>query len=134
MKFYKLIVLMILLSLQISLELSAFESKDLYEEKLNSEGLIKQIIDAPKKLVPTETNSETKICSSRTDKSKPCMDCITKCGEGPTPETEPYEDKDGNWKGRKIICIDGSESLICACRFVGCRTSCGGGPSNDGGC
>jgi hypothetical protein len=125
---------MILLSLQISLELSAFESKDLYEEKLNSEGLIKQIIDDPQKLVLNGTNSETKMCSSRTDKSKPCMDCITKCGEGATHELEPYEDKDGNWKSRKIICIDGSESLVFHCRFDACRTSCGGAPSNDVGC
>ncbi len=77
---------------------------------------------------------KAKMCSSRTDKSKPCMACIANCGKGPTTEIEPYQDKDENWKGRQIICIDGGESLECHCRFDACRVSCGGGPSTDGSC
>jgi|TARA_B100000315_G_scaffold230273_1_gene240538 hypothetical protein len=136
MRSSKLIALMILLSLSFSLQVSAFELKDLYEKNLNSEGLIKHIIDVPENLVPTGKNSEakTKMCSSRADKSKPCMACIANCGKGPTTEIEPYQDKDGNWKGRQIICIDGGESLECHCRFDACRVSCGGGPSTNCDC
>ena len=74
------------------------------------------------------------MCNSRTDKSKSCMACITKCGKGPTTENEPYQDKDGKWKSRKIICIDGSESLECSDRFSHCRENCGGGPAMCGDC
>ena len=136
MKFYKLIVLIILLSLQLSLQVFAFEQKEFYEKNLRMKGIITHIVDDSEKQVQTGNSSvvKTKMCSSRTDKSKPCMACITKCGKGPTTEIEPYQDKDGNWKSREIICIDGSESLECHCRFDACRTSCGGGPSNDGSC
>ena len=74
------------------------------------------------------------MCNSRTDKSKSFMACITKCGKGPTTENEPYQDKDGKWKSRQIICIDGSESLECSDRFSHCRENCGGGPAMCGDC
>ena len=84
MKFYKLIVFMILLSLQLSLQVFAFEQKEFYEKNLRMKGIITHIIDDSEKQVQTGNSSvvKTKMCSSCIDKSKPCMACITKCGKG----------------------------------------------------
>jgi hypothetical protein len=57
MKFYKLIVLIILLSLQLSLQVSAFEQKDFYEKNLRMRGIITHIVDDPEKQVQTENSS-----------------------------------------------------------------------------
>ena len=87
------------------------------------------LVQNPGIQAPTGSSSEskTKMCSSGTDKSKPCMACIKTCGKGPTTEID-FETM------KPMICIDGNESLVCSCRFSDCRESCGGGPNMRGDC
>ena len=87
------------------------------------------LVQNPGIQAPTGSSSEskTKMCSSGTDKSKPCMACIKTCGKGPTTEID-FETM------KPMICIDGNESLVCSCRFSDCRESCGGEANMRGDC